>query len=248
MTIITSGMVRNMSELNERFELHQSDSKEFLKQYPANSVDVIFTSPNPIRTYSDYLEVMLILGQECKRILKPTGNMWVHMEDAFNEEGSLMRWPAKFSCEMVATYDWIMRGERIWHLPVGDMGYFNEGKKVDNNRLVLDHAYVYHFTNSRYGYYNNFTDFEGQPCSIFTERRSKIQGTEEYEPGFSAELVKQSLLMSCPDDGTVMDPFCGWGTTGLVALLMRDKRYKFVGIDIDGYRLITAHERLSNVK
>lgn len=230
-----------------KFELHHSDSKEFLRKYPANSVDVIFTSPNPIRAYVDFIEIMIILAQECKRILKPTGNMWVHMEDRFDDNGSLMRWPAKFSLEMVSEYNWIMRGERIWHLPVGDMGYFNEGKAVDNNRLILDHAYVYHFTKARYGYYNDFTEFQGQPCSIFTEKRSKIQGTEEYEPGFSAELVKQSLLMSCPDDGTILDPFCGWGTTGVVALLMKDKNYNFVGIDLDETRLITAQKRLEDI-
>lgn len=173
--------------------------------------------------------------------------MWVHMEDSFDETGSLMRWPAKFSMDMVSEYGWILRAERIWHLPVGDMGYFNEGKVVDNNRLIMDHCYVYHFTRCRYGYYNNFTDFQGQPCSIFTEKRSKKPGTEEYEPGFSAELVKQSLLMSCPTPGTVLDPFCGWGTTGVVALLMRDKQYSFVGIDIDEERLKTAQQRLKDV-
>lgn len=159
-----------------------------------------------------------------------------------------MRWPAKFSTEMVYDYFWTMRGERIWHLPVGDMGFFNEGKKVDNNRLILDHCYVYHFTTSRHDYFNNFEDFQGQPCSIFTEKRPLKPGTKEYEPGFSAELVKQSLLMSCPNGGTILDPFCGWGTTGVVALLMRDKNYKFVGIDIDEERLATAKERLANVQ
>lgn len=228
-----------------KFELHNSDSKEKLPELPANSVDCIFTSPNPIITYADYVEVLMILGQECIRVLKPTGSMWVHMEDRFNDQGSLMRWPHEFSKQMIRSYDWIMRAERIWHLPVGDMGFFNEGKVVDNNRLILDHCYLYHFTRSRYGYYNNFEEFEGQPCSIFTERRPLKPGTEEYEPGFSAELVKQSLLMSCPNNGTILDPFCGWGTTGVVAMLMRDKQYNFIGIDVDEERLTIAQKRLS---
>lgn len=173
--------------------------------------------------------------------------MWVHMEDSFDDRGSLMRWPAKFTIEMVSEYDWVMRGERIWHLPVGDMGFFNEGKKVDNNRLILDHCYLYHFTQNRYDYYNNFADFEGQPCSIFTERRPLKPGTQEYEPGFSAELVKQTLLISCPNDGIILDPFAGWGTTGVVALLMTDKQYSFVGIELDPERVAISEKRLAEV-
>jgi len=230
-----------------KFELHNSDAKEKLPELAANSIDCIFTSPNPVHTLADLFEVLTILGQQCTRVLKPTGSMWVHMEDRFDENGSLMRWPHRFSSEMITSHDWIMRAERIWHLPVGDMGYFNEGRAVDNNRLILDHCYLYHFTKARYGYYNNFEDFQGQPCSIFTEKRSKIPGTEEYDPGFSAELVKQTLLMSCPNEGTILDPFCGWGTTGVVALLMKDKKYNFIGIDVDEERLKTAQKRLSEL-
>lgn len=165
--------------------------------------------------------------------------MWVHMEDAFSEEGSLMRWPAKFSTEMICEYDWIMRAERIWHLPVGDQGYYNEGKYVDNNRLVLDHAYLYHFTNARYGYYNSFDEFGGgQPCSVFTEKNANA-------PGFSVELVTQSLLMSCPKEGVVLDPFCGGlATTGRVALEIPNKYYSFIGIEKDSAAACSANDLL----
>jgi len=229
---------------NERFVLHHDNALEKVPLLPAASVDCIFTSPNPIQSLEDLLDTLAILGEHCSRVLKNSGSLWVHMEDRFNDNGSLERWPAKFTIEMVKTFDWVMRAERIWHLPVGDMSYFNEGKVIDNNRLILDHCYVYHFTKTRHDYYNTFADFQGQPCSIFTERRPMIPGTKEYEPGFSAELVKQTLLMSVPDDGVILDPFCGWGTTGVVAMLMKDKKYKFIGIDIDEERLVTARQRL----
>jgi len=169
------------------------------------------------------------------------------MEDAYNERGSLMRWPAKFSMEMVITYDWILRSERIWHAPVGDQNFYNEGRVIDNNRLILDHSYCFHFTNARYGYYNSFDDFGGQPCSIFTEKQRTL-GPDEYASAFSMELVKQSLLMSCPQGGTVLDPFMGSGTTGVVALAMKDRDYTFIGIEKDERRAIVTTERLRNVK
>jgi DNA modification methylase len=231
-------------EEQAKFTVLQGDAKDRLKDIKAASVDCIFTSPNPIRTYAEFLIISLILGLECRRILKPTGSMWVHMEDAFDQRGSLMRWPAKFSMNMITEYDWILRGERIWHAPVRDQNFYNEGKVIDNNRLILDHSYCFHFTNARYGYYNSFDDFGGQPCSIFTEQQRTLE-PDEYGSAFSMELVKQSLLMSCPPGGTVMDPFMGSGTTGVVALTLKDKEYTFIGIEKDERRAMATTARLS---
>ena len=230
----------------DRFHLHTGDSRDVLQLMHANSVDCIFTSPDPIRSRSQYNIVSSILGELCKRVLKPNGSMWVHMEDAFNEQGSLMRWPAKFSMEMVSTYVWILRGERIWHAPVKDENFYNEGKVIDNNRLILDHSYVFHFTMARYGYHNSFVDFGGQPCSIFTEKQRKL-GPDEYATAFSMELVKQCLLMSCPKGGTVLDPFTGSGTTGAVALAMKDMEYTFIGIEQDTRKITPTTNRLSRI-
>ena len=235
----SSGIFPMLFQENKKYQIYSSDSEDFLKTLPANCVDVVFSSPEPIRTYDQFLKILLILGQQCKRVLKPTGSMWINMEDAFNDKGSLMRWPARFSVEMVETYEWILRAERIWHLPVGGRNFYNSSSDsaVDNNRLILDHSYVFHFTTCRYGYYNSFDTFGGQPCSIFTEKSG---------PRFSLELIKQSLLMSCPDKGIVMDPFCGAGaTTGIVALAMGDKQYSFIGIEKDSVRAASAREILA---
>jgi DNA modification methylase len=234
-------------EEGERFKVLEGDSYNRLKDIPSTTIDCIFTSPDPIRTYAEFLSISIIIGLECRRILKPAGSIWIHMEDAFNEQGSLMRWPAKFSMEMISQYDWILRSERIWHAPVGDSNFYNEGRVIDNNRLILDHSYVYHFTNARYGYYNSFDDFGGQPCSIFTEKQRTL-GPNEYATAFSMELVKQCLLMSCPKGGTVLDPFMGSGTTGVVTLAMKDKDYNFIGIEKDQRRVMVTSERLKNVR
>ena len=230
-------------EEESKFKILEGDAYKRLNDIPSGTVDCIFTSPDPIRVYAEFLSISLILGLACRRILKPTGSMWVHMEDAFNERGSLMRWPAKFSMEMISEYDWILRGERIWHAPVRDQNFYNEGRVIDNNRLILDHSYCFHFTNARYGYYNSFDDFGGQPCSIFTEKQRTL-GPDEYATAFSMELVKQCLLMSCPQGGKVMDPFMGSGTTGAVALAMKDREYTFIGIEKDERKVFATTERL----
>jgi DNA modification methylase len=144
---------------------------------------------------------------------------------------------------MISSYDWILRAERIWHIPVGDSDYFNEGKIVDNNRLILDHCYVFHFTQARYGYYNSFEYLKGQPCSIFTDKLEKLD-PNGFETGFSKELMKQSLLMSCPPEGKVLDPFCGSGSTGVTALSLG---MSFLGIEIDETKISKIEQRLGKV-
>ncbi|HFQ94545.1 MAG TPA: site-specific DNA-methyltransferase [Anaerolineae bacterium] len=60
-----------------------------------------------------------------------------------------------------------------------------------------------------------------------------------YAP-FPEDLCKIPLLATCPPDGIVLDPFCGTGTTMLVARLLGRKS---VGIDISPEYLEIAEQR-----
>jgi site-specific DNA-methyltransferase (adenine-specific) len=47
---------------------------------------------------------------------------------------------------------------------------------------------------------------------------------------FPSKLIEPCVLAGCPEDGTVLDPFAGAGTTGIVAL--RHNR-SFIGIELN---------------
>jgi DNA modification methylase len=57
-------------------------------------------------------------------------------------------------------------------------------------------------------------------------------------------LARKLVLSSCPGGGTVLDPFCGCGTTGVVAL--RTGR-NFIGIELSPRYAEMARRRLANV-
>lgn len=57
---------------------------------------------------------------------------------------------------------------------------------------------------------------------------------------YPEDLCKIPILASCPPDGIVLDPFCGTGTTMLVASKLARKS---IGIDISGEYLLLAEER-----
>lgn len=62
---------------------------------------------------------------------------------------------------------------------------------------------------------------------------------------FPEKLVEPCILAGCPMGGTVLDPFMGSGTTGVVA-----KRFGrgFIGIDINPDYCVMAMDRISSMK
>jgi DNA modification methylase len=69
------------------------------------------------------------------------------------------------------------------------------------------------------------------------------RGIEGHPCPFPIELPRRLIQSSCPDNGIVLDPFCGSGTT-LVAAAMLGRRY--IGIEIDERYVKIAEERLRN--
>jgi DNA modification methylase len=59
---------------------------------------------------------------------------------------------------------------------------------------------------------------------------------------YPVELVEPCVLVSCPEDGLILDPFCGTGSTGIACT--KHKR-NFVGFDIDPENITKAQKRLS---
>lgn len=58
---------------------------------------------------------------------------------------------------------------------------------------------------------------------------------------FPKKLVEPCIRAGCPAGGTVLDPFCGTGTTGRVAI---ELGRKFIGIDVSAGSLRQARERI----
>jgi DNA modification methylase len=69
--------------------------------------------------------------------------------------------------------------------------------------------------------------------------------SEAHFATFPTELVKPCILAGCPEDGLVMDPFMGSGTTALVAL--RAKR-DYIGVELNPAYVAMAEARLADLK
>lgn len=63
----------------------------------------------------------------------------------------------------------------------------------------------------------------------------------EHSSMFPLRIAEVCIAAGCPEGGTVLDPFCGMATVGVMALRMGRK---FVGIDAAGKTCIAARERI----
>lgn len=134
------------------------DCIPILAAFPPSCLDCCMTSPpywghraysgggiGLEESYADYLENLLAVIAEVKRVLKPTGSFWLNLGDAY-ERKSLVGIPWRVALAMTDRQGWILRNSVIWNKVKG--GLDNAKDKLRNV-----HENLFHFVKSdRYFY------------------------------------------------------------------------------------------------
>jgi len=68
---------------------------------------------------------------------------------------------------------------------------------------------------------------------------------EEHYAMFPKSLIVPCILCGCPENGIVLDPFMGSGTTGIVAA---NHNRKYIGCEINPDYVKTAERRIKKEK
>lgn len=92
-------------------------------------------------TVEMYIEHLLEITNEIKRVLKPTGNFYLNIFTTFKSKEDLMI-PEKLVVNMVDKQGWIKRRTIIWHKP-------NAVPSSVKDDFTIDFEYVYRFTKTR---------------------------------------------------------------------------------------------------
>jgi len=79
-----------------------------------------------------------------------------------------------------------------------------------------------------------------KPSDVWDILPEDIQGRESHFAPYPADLCRIPLLATCPETGVVLDPFCGTGTTMLVAFELGRKS---VGMDVSPGYVEAARDR-----
>lgn len=159
------------------------DSLSTLREFPSSFVDCIVTSPpyygqrdyavdgqlGGEDTPSQYVTKLGELFDECKRVLKDGGSLWLNLGDKYLG-GNLLGMPWRVALELQAR-GWILRNDIIWHKP-------NAMPHSAKNRLTTDHEYIFFFTKKESNYFYD-QDAIREEHVTFTEN-SKMMGGKNH--------------------------------------------------------------------
>lgn len=276
------------------------DGLEKLKELEDDSIDCCVTSPPyyRLRDYSSpgqlgledtpekYIEHLVMIFREVKRVLKPDGTLWIVIGDSYAgsnkgasaypesspgalqktnrgsapvkeyhskeiKKGDLIGIPWMLAFALRAD-GWYLRSETIWEKPDG----MPESVK---NRPTNVHEKIFLLSKKKSYYYDwesiaepiaesTKKNLKARHISGYKEIRNKRsvwhvprQSVKGHFAVFPEDLIRPCIKAGCRPGGTVLDPFFGSGTTGIVA-----KRLGrcFIGIEINPDYAAYAKDRI----
>lgn len=255
-------------------------------------------------TPEEYVQKLVAVFREVKRVLKDDGTLWVNIGDSYSGSG---KGPAgnlsKLHDEQNMTNSqvvqavvpdgckpkdligipwmlafalredgWYLRQDIIWHKP-------NPMPESVRDRCTKSHEYIFLLSKSR-RYYYNYKAIQEPATTTDSVIRDREAGQMNKVPGrshmnglkhnrykvrnkrdvwsvpvrpfkgahfatFPEELIKPCVLAGSRENGIVLDPFFGSGTTGVVATKFnRD----FIGIELNSDYIDIAKRRLESVQ
>jgi DNA modification methylase len=204
----------------------------------------------------------------CKRVLKPSGSLWLNLGDTYfarwssirtkgrqglngqerlrrrtpmggyRQEKQLLLIPARVA---IALQDrrWILRNDLIWYKP-------NALPQPFDDRLNLAHEHFFHFVKrpkeGRARYYYDLREAGNTPHDV--QRVNASPGTNQHSATFPIPLIEPRIRSSCPTGGVVLDPFAGTGTALVVAVA---NGRRALGFELNPRFVSAAQDRLSRV-
>jgi DNA modification methylase len=160
---------------------------------------------------------------------------------------------------------WYLRQDIIWHKP-------NPMPESVTDRCTKSHEYIFLLSKSRQYYFDNESikeraKYAGDDRGSRTDSRrgttmNSISGvtaetrnkrdvwtvtTRPFKGAhfatFPPQLIEPCILAGCPPDGTVLDPFFGAGTTGLVA---QQHGRNWIGCELNPIYAAMADKRIKD--
>jgi site-specific DNA-methyltransferase (adenine-specific) len=170
---------------------------------------------------------------------------------------SLLNIPFRFATEMI-NRGWVLRNTIIWHKT-------NVIPQSSKNRFTVDFEPIFFFTKLSTNYYfeqqlepftyipkylrpnsvkyNYLLKYKGRRVrSVWKMKSGAYQSN--HSATFPQELVKRMLISGCPENGVVLDPFIGVGTTAIVA---KNLNMNYIGFELNSEYVKLANEKIKLV-
>lgn len=210
-----AGVPSDLPAATDRYTIHQGELAKVGGKVSDNSVDWLITDPPYGR---EHLHLYGELSEFASRVLKPGGSLICMTGQSYLPE--VMEQLAKR-----LNYHWAL----AYHTPGG------QSVQLWDRKVNTFWKPLLWFVKGRYG-----GDWVGDVC-----RSEANDNDKQHHPWGQSESGMADIIERFTYPGqTVCDPFCGGGTTGVVAVRMNRL---FIGIDCDGDAVATTLRRLAEV-
>lgn len=214
------------------------------------------------RDPSAFVVQIVSVFQEVRRVLRKDGCLWLNMGDTYAAGGrggggsltkrragkwdhrvDLKGWrkpPAGFKQKdlvgipwrvaiALQADGWTLRRDVVWNK-------FRATEPTRADRPIGSHEFLFLFSKGTKYHFDSSELPQGSVWGVSPE------GYDGHSAAFPPKLIEPCILAGCPKGGTVLDPFGGAGTTGLVAA--RHGR-RAILLELNPEYAVLAHRRIS---
>lgn len=262
--------------------IFQGNVLDVLRRMPSASIQAVVTSPPywGVRDYGidgqigleptleQYMNKLVSIFAEIKRVLKDNGVLWLNIGDSYTsgnrgyraydkknparemasgrpntpaglKRKDLIGIPWKLAFALQSD-GWYLRSDIIWHKP-------NAMPESVKDRPVRSHEYIFMLSKSEKYYYDytavlepGVTTEKRRMRSVWSINTSPFPG--EHFATFPISLISPCILSATKENDFVLDPFFGSGTLGLVC---NDNARNFIGVELNPEYVKIAANRLN---
>jgi site-specific DNA-methyltransferase (adenine-specific) len=247
----------------EKNKVYQMDNLSLLKSMPESFVDLIYCDIlfGTGKKFKDYQDIKPIKQsvydfytpriEEMKRVLKDTGNIFLHMDYRINHwirdiMDSVFGYK-NFRNEIIWSYNSAPRkkscfGNRhdtIFRYTKTDEFYFDDTQVREPYSETAPRGY------EKEKYYNPLGKVMGDVWQINILGQNDKTERVGYDTQKPKKLIEPIIKSCCPKDGLFADFFCGSGTSLVVA---KELGIDYIGCDIGERAVEVSNMRLEKVK
>ena len=260
--------------------IFEGDALTVLRRLESQSVRCVITSPPywGLRTYgvdeqigleetlTQFLNRLVSVFAEVKRVLKDDGTMWLNIGDGYTSGNRGYRAPDKKNPARAMSIrpdtpeglkpkdllgvpwrlafalqadGWYLRDDIVWHKP-------NAMPESVKDRPARTHEYIFMLTKSEHYFYDWQASREPADNGGLRNRRSVWAVNTKPFVGahfatFPADLVRPCIQASSTSGDFVLDPFFGSGTVGVAC---QEEGRRYIGVEINPEYVALAARRL----
>lgn len=200
-SMVTTDVVRYLQADSVVPLFIRGDAREILPQLPSDTIDCCMTSPpywghreyqnggigleTSLHGYVSHLERVF---WEVRRVLKPTGSLWLNLGDAYHEK-CLQGVPWRVAFALMDNQGWVLRNSVVWNKVKG-------GPDTAPDRLRNVHENIFHLVKSPRDYFYNVDAIRNSPKSTKVVNGAVVSAT-----GVSGVRYKRQIELSTNLDG-----------------------------------------------